>query len=88
MTQSCKPEVLESGYDNMEHYSVDFNVEERVLYQLDFIKGEEGAPAGVCIANPRRILTRLALTHTQLWDLSALIFPARGMVPSCCWIIS
>uniref|UniRef100_A0A8C5RDS3 RING-type E3 ubiquitin transferase n=1 Tax=Laticauda laticaudata TaxID=8630 RepID=A0A8C5RDS3_LATLA len=36
---SCQPEVLESGYDNMEHYTVDFNAEERILYQLDFIKG-------------------------------------------------
>ncbi|XP_066480830.1 tripartite motif-containing protein 54-like [Tiliqua scincoides] len=41
MTQSCKPERLESGYDNMEHYTVDFNAEERVLYQLDFIKVED-----------------------------------------------
>ncbi|XP_053169628.1 tripartite motif-containing protein 54-like [Hemicordylus capensis] len=41
MTQNCKPDTLESGYDNMEHYTVDFNAEERVLYQLDFIKVEE-----------------------------------------------
>uniref|UniRef100_A0A8C3HMJ1 Tripartite motif-containing protein 54 n=1 Tax=Chrysemys picta bellii TaxID=8478 RepID=A0A8C3HMJ1_CHRPI len=40
VTQSCEVEALESGYDNMEHYAVDFNAEERVLYQLDFIKGE------------------------------------------------
>lgn len=51
MTQSCKPETLESGYDNMEHYTVDFNAEERVLYQLDFIKGEEGHLANVYLAN-------------------------------------
>ncbi|XP_015282200.1 PREDICTED: tripartite motif-containing protein 55-like [Gekko japonicus] len=41
MAQSCKLDPLESGYDNMEHYAVDFNAEERVLYQLDFIKVEE-----------------------------------------------
>ncbi|CAI5778464.1 motif-containing 54-like [Podarcis lilfordi] len=41
MSQSCKPEKLESGYDNMDHYTVDFNAEERLLYQLDFIKVEE-----------------------------------------------
>nr|XP_056701274.1 tripartite motif-containing protein 54-like [Euleptes europaea] len=41
MTQSCKLDSLESGYDDMEHYTVDFNAEERVLYQLDFIKVEE-----------------------------------------------
>uniref|UniRef100_A0A8C8R8L1 Tripartite motif-containing protein 54 n=1 Tax=Pelusios castaneus TaxID=367368 RepID=A0A8C8R8L1_9SAUR len=40
VTQSCEVEPLETGYDNMEHYAVDFNAEERVLYQLDFIKGE------------------------------------------------
>uniref|UniRef100_G3WY17 Tripartite motif containing 101 n=1 Tax=Sarcophilus harrisii TaxID=9305 RepID=G3WY17_SARHA len=31
-------ETLEPGFDNMEHYAVDFNEEERALYQLDFIK--------------------------------------------------
>ncbi|XP_026547580.1 tripartite motif-containing protein 55-like, partial [Notechis scutatus] len=41
MSHSCQPEVLESGYDNMEHYTVDFNAEERILYQLDFIKVED-----------------------------------------------
>ncbi|XP_077688608.1 tripartite motif-containing protein 54-like [Eretmochelys imbricata] len=49
VTQSCEVEALESGYDNMEHYAVDFNAEERVLYQLDFIKvdeSEEGAEEG------------------------------------------
>nr|XP_020668045.1 tripartite motif-containing protein 54-like [Pogona vitticeps] len=44
MTQNCKPEALEPGYDNMEHYTVDFNAEERILYQLDFIKIEEPEP--------------------------------------------
>ncbi|XP_050773628.1 tripartite motif-containing protein 55-like [Gopherus flavomarginatus] len=49
VTQRCEVEALESGYDNMEHYTVDFNAEERVLYQLDFIKvdeSEEGAEEG------------------------------------------
>ncbi|TFK05165.1 chondroitin sulfate N-acetylgalactosaminyltransferase 1 [Platysternon megacephalum] len=49
VTQTCEVEALESGYDNMEHYAVDFNAEERVLYQLDFIKvdeSEEGAEEG------------------------------------------
>nr|XP_016848976.1 PREDICTED: tripartite motif-containing protein 54 [Anolis carolinensis] len=45
MTQSCKPDALESGYDNMEHYTVDFNAEERLLYQLDFIKIEDPEPS-------------------------------------------
>ncbi|XP_067410645.1 tripartite motif-containing protein 54-like [Emydura macquarii macquarii] len=48
-THSCEVEALESGYDNMEHYAVDFNAEERVLYQLDFIKvdeSDEGAEEG------------------------------------------
>ncbi|XP_044311336.1 tripartite motif-containing protein 54-like [Varanus komodoensis] len=44
MTNGCKPEALELGYDNMDHYAVDFNAEERVLYQLDFIKVEELEP--------------------------------------------
>ncbi|XP_048354121.1 tripartite motif-containing protein 54-like isoform X1 [Sphaerodactylus townsendi] len=44
MSRSCKLDPLESGYDNMEHYTVDFNAEERVLYQLDFIKEEEPEP--------------------------------------------
>ncbi|XP_075757663.1 tripartite motif-containing protein 54-like [Pelodiscus sinensis] len=49
VTQSREVEPLEAGYDNMEHYAVDFNAEERVLYQLDFIKveeSEEGAEDG------------------------------------------
>uniref|UniRef100_A0A7M4EF01 RING-type E3 ubiquitin transferase n=1 Tax=Crocodylus porosus TaxID=8502 RepID=A0A7M4EF01_CROPO len=41
VTQSCQVEEMESGYDNMEHYAVDFNAEERVLYHLDFIRGKE-----------------------------------------------
>ncbi|KYO30093.1 hypothetical protein Y1Q_0021174 [Alligator mississippiensis] len=41
VTQSCQLEEMESGYDNMEHYAVDFNAEERVLYHLDFIRVEE-----------------------------------------------
>ncbi|XP_067324355.1 tripartite motif-containing protein 54-like [Anolis sagrei] len=45
MTQSCKPDALEAGYDNMEHYTVDFNAEERLLYQLDFIKIEDPEPS-------------------------------------------
>ncbi|XP_074867803.1 tripartite motif-containing protein 54-like [Carettochelys insculpta] len=49
LTDSREVEPLEAGYDNMEHYTVDFNAEERVLYQLDFIKveeSEEGAEDG------------------------------------------
>ncbi|XP_041953176.1 tripartite motif containing 101 isoform X1 [Alosa sapidissima] len=34
-------ETLEPGYENMDHYKVNFNAEERALYQLDFIKIEE-----------------------------------------------
>ncbi|XP_056588228.1 tripartite motif containing 101 [Triplophysa dalaica] len=34
-------ETLEPGYENMDHYKVDFREEERVLHQLDFIKFEE-----------------------------------------------
>ncbi|XP_076839999.1 tripartite motif containing 101 isoform X2 [Brachyhypopomus gauderio] len=34
-------ETTVPGYENMEHYKVDFNAEENALYQLDFIKAEE-----------------------------------------------
>uniref|UniRef100_F7EA11 Tripartite motif-containing protein 54 n=1 Tax=Ornithorhynchus anatinus TaxID=9258 RepID=F7EA11_ORNAN len=34
-------ESVELGYANMDHYAVDFNAEERALYQLDFIKSEK-----------------------------------------------
>ncbi|XP_066558485.1 tripartite motif-containing protein 54 isoform X3 [Amia ocellicauda] len=40
-TNSSTVESLELGYENMDHYRVDFNAEERVLYQLDFVKMEE-----------------------------------------------
>ncbi|XP_044517119.1 tripartite motif-containing protein 54-like [Gracilinanus agilis] len=40
-------ETVEPGFDNMEHYAVDFNEEERALYQLDFIKIEEPLEAAV-----------------------------------------
>uniref|UniRef100_H2ZWI4 RING-type E3 ubiquitin transferase n=1 Tax=Latimeria chalumnae TaxID=7897 RepID=H2ZWI4_LATCH len=39
--QDSTVEELETGYENMDHYTVDFNAEERSLYQLDFIKIEE-----------------------------------------------
>ncbi|XP_041080056.1 tripartite motif-containing protein 54-like [Polyodon spathula] len=35
------PEELQSGYENMNHYQVDFNAQERALSQLDFIKIEQ-----------------------------------------------
>ncbi|XP_064154076.1 tripartite motif containing 101 isoform X2 [Anguilla rostrata] len=38
---SSTVEALEPGFENMDHYKVDFNAEERVLYQLDFVKTEE-----------------------------------------------
>ncbi|XP_036389544.1 tripartite motif containing 101 [Megalops cyprinoides] len=40
-TSSSTVEALEPGFENMDHYKVDFNAEERVLYQLDFVKTEE-----------------------------------------------
>ncbi|XP_060750689.1 tripartite motif containing 101 isoform X2 [Tachysurus vachellii] len=40
-TKSVPLETLQPGYENMDHYKVDFNAEERALYQLDFIKPEE-----------------------------------------------
>ncbi|XP_060792876.1 tripartite motif containing 101 isoform X1 [Neoarius graeffei] len=40
-TKSAPVETLQPGYENMDHYRVDFNAEERALYQLDFIKPEE-----------------------------------------------
>ncbi|XP_029469768.1 tripartite motif-containing protein 54-like [Rhinatrema bivittatum] len=43
VAQSSEVEELDLAYENMEHYSVDFNAEERVLYQLDFLKVEEEA---------------------------------------------
>lgn len=39
-TKSVPVETLQPGYENMDHYKVDFNAEERALYQLDFIKRE------------------------------------------------
>ncbi|XP_074140858.1 tripartite motif-containing protein 54-like [Sminthopsis crassicaudata] len=44
-------ETLEPGFDNMEHYAVDFNEEERALYQLDFIKMEEPLEAAVATSS-------------------------------------
>ncbi|XP_030624719.1 tripartite motif containing 101 [Chanos chanos] len=38
---SCTVETLEPGYENMDHYQVDFNAEEQILHQLDFMKIEE-----------------------------------------------
>ncbi|XP_015220235.1 tripartite motif containing 101 isoform X4 [Lepisosteus oculatus] len=40
-TNGSTVETLDPGYENMDHYKVDFNAEERVLYQLDFVKAEE-----------------------------------------------
>ncbi|XP_072552893.1 tripartite motif containing 101 [Salminus brasiliensis] len=38
----CTPmETLVPGYENMDHYEVDFNAEERALYQLDFFQAED-----------------------------------------------
>ncbi|XP_007250059.3 tripartite motif containing 101 isoform X1 [Astyanax mexicanus] len=38
----CTPmETLVPGYENMDHYKVDFNAEERALYQLDFLQPED-----------------------------------------------
>ncbi|KAK9954445.1 hypothetical protein ABG768_016511 [Culter alburnus] len=34
-------ETLDPDYENMDHYKVDFDAEERVLYQLDFMEIEE-----------------------------------------------
>lgn len=33
-------EELQSGYENMDHYRVDFNAQERALSQLDFVKSK------------------------------------------------
>ncbi|XP_036607924.1 LOW QUALITY PROTEIN: tripartite motif-containing protein 54-like [Trichosurus vulpecula] len=44
-------ETVEPGFDNMEHYAVDFNEEERALYQLDFIKMEEPLEAAAVAAS-------------------------------------
>ncbi|XP_067096822.1 tripartite motif containing 101 [Osmerus mordax] len=40
-TKSTTIQTLEPGYENMDHYKVDFNAEERTLYQLDFEVEEE-----------------------------------------------
>ena len=42
-TKSTTIQTLEPGYENMDHYKVDFNAEERTLYQLDF----EGIPGPI-----------------------------------------
>ncbi|XP_041701311.2 tripartite motif-containing protein 54 isoform X1 [Coregonus clupeaformis] len=44
-SSTCIVETLEPGYENMDHYRVNFNAEKRALYKLDFIKvEEEGEP--------------------------------------------
>ncbi|XP_055747268.1 E3 ubiquitin-protein ligase TRIM63-like [Salvelinus fontinalis] len=40
-SSTCIVETLEPGYENMDHYRVNFNAEKRALYKLDFIKVEE-----------------------------------------------
>ncbi|XP_026862821.1 tripartite motif containing 101 [Electrophorus electricus] len=41
---NCTPmETIVPGYENMDHYKVDFDAAERALYQLDFINIEEEA---------------------------------------------
>nr|XP_029503015.1 E3 ubiquitin-protein ligase RNF12-B-like [Oncorhynchus nerka] len=40
-SSTCIVETLEPGYENMDHYRVNFNAEKRALYKLDFIKEEE-----------------------------------------------
>ncbi|XP_051788880.1 tripartite motif-containing protein 54-like isoform X2 [Erpetoichthys calabaricus] len=40
-TQDLTVEELEQGFENMDHYKVDFNAEERILYQLDFVKNDD-----------------------------------------------
>ncbi|XP_072558547.1 tripartite motif containing 101 isoform X3 [Paramormyrops kingsleyae] len=37
----CTVETLEPGFENMDHYKVDFDEEERSLHLLDFIKPED-----------------------------------------------
>ncbi|XP_048838611.1 tripartite motif containing 101 isoform X3 [Brienomyrus brachyistius] len=37
----CTVETLEPGFENMDHYRVDFDEEERSLHLLDFIKPED-----------------------------------------------
>ncbi|KAL7860048.1 hypothetical protein SRHO_G00151950 [Serrasalmus rhombeus] len=39
---NCAPtETLVPGYENMDHYKVDFNAEEQALYQLDFLQYQD-----------------------------------------------
>lgn len=45
-------ETLEPGYENMDHYKVDFNAEEQMLHQLDFLKSEHQTPS--CLAYPAK----------------------------------
>ncbi|XP_018612114.1 tripartite motif containing 101 isoform X2 [Scleropages formosus] len=40
-TKTSTVEALEPGFENMDHYRVDFNAEERALYLLDFVKTED-----------------------------------------------
>ncbi len=37
-------ETLDPDYEKMDHYRVDFDAEERVLYQLDFMESEYQRP--------------------------------------------
>ncbi|KAL1020655.1 hypothetical protein UPYG_G00002940 [Umbra pygmaea] len=45
-TSNFVPETLEPGYDNMDHYRVNFNAQERILSQLDFNKEDEEEEVG------------------------------------------
>ncbi len=36
--------MLDPDYEKMDHYRVDFDAEERVLYQLDFMESEYQRP--------------------------------------------
>ncbi|KAI4880936.1 hypothetical protein NFI96_015162 [Prochilodus magdalenae] len=40
-TNYAPMETIMPGYENMDHYKVDFSAEEKVLYQLDFLQPEE-----------------------------------------------
>uniref|UniRef100_A0A4W5RMI3 RING-type E3 ubiquitin transferase n=1 Tax=Hucho hucho TaxID=62062 RepID=A0A4W5RMI3_9TELE len=42
-SSTCIVETLKPGYENMDHYRVNFNAEKRALCKLDFVKGTVAA---------------------------------------------
>ncbi|XP_028850749.1 tripartite motif containing 101 isoform X2 [Denticeps clupeoides] len=77
-------ESIEPGYENMDHYKVDFNAEERVLYQLDFIKVEEEEVSDEIEAQPDNTHTvDLSTDMSETAPFLELKSDVRGQAEGC-----